>query len=42
MLDKYAKKSLSDIGKDAVEGSVLTNTGYGSDYNCITVATCYD
>jgi hypothetical protein len=38
--DNYAKKSLSGIGKHAAEGSALTNTGYRSDYNCITVAAC--
>jgi hypothetical protein len=40
MFDNYAKKILSGTGKGAVEGSALTDTGYRSDYNCITVATC--
>jgi len=40
MFDNYAKKILPGTGKGAVEGSALTDTGYRSDYNCITVATC--
>jgi hypothetical protein len=40
MFDNYAKKSLSGTAKSAVEGSALSNTGYRSDYNCITFVTC--
>jgi hypothetical protein len=40
MFDNYAKNSLSGTAKSAVEGSTLSNTGYRSDYNCITFATC--
>ena len=40
MFNNYAKKRLSGTVKSAVEGSTLSNTGYRSDYNCITFAAC--